>query len=60
MSGTMHLFAISGLHIGVIATVLAQTMTLLRLPRWLNPASVCHSSTSMSKSPAQYLGSPRL
>ena len=32
MSGTMHLFAISGLHIGVIATVIAQSMKLMRIP----------------------------
>ena len=37
MSGTMHLFAISGLHIGVIATVLAQAMKLVRVPGWLGP-----------------------
>ena len=33
-SGTMHLFAISGLNIGVIATSLQTLLTLLRLPRW--------------------------
>jgi competence protein ComEC len=33
-SGTMHFFAISGLHIGVIASVLQALLTLLRLPRW--------------------------
>jgi competence protein ComEC len=36
-SGTMHFFAISGLHIGVIATVLAQFLLLLRVPRKLSP-----------------------
>ncbi|WP_245530794.1 ComEC/Rec2 family competence protein [Coraliomargarita akajimensis] len=36
-SGTMHLFAISGLHIGVIATVIAQTLGLIRIPRRLRP-----------------------
>lgn len=33
-SGTMHLFAISGLHIGIIAGVLYGGLRLLRLPRW--------------------------
>lgn len=32
-SGTMHLFAISGLHIGVIAAGLHALLSLLRLPR---------------------------
>ncbi len=32
-NGTMHLFAISGLHIGVIAVCLHQLLTLLRLKR---------------------------
>jgi competence protein ComEC len=32
-SGTMHLFAISGLHIGVIAAGIHALLTLLRLPR---------------------------
>lgn len=36
-SGTMHFFAISGLHIGVIATVLAQFLLLLRIPRKISP-----------------------
>ncbi len=33
-SGTMHLFAISGLNIGVIATALETLLLLVRLPRW--------------------------
>jgi competence protein ComEC len=33
LSGTMHLFAISGLHIVVIAVALHGTLALLRLPR---------------------------
>ncbi len=33
-SGTMHLFAISGLNIGVIAGALQGVLGLLRLPRW--------------------------
>lgn len=37
MTGTMHLFAISGLHIGVVATVIAQTLLMLRLPRAIRP-----------------------
>jgi len=32
-SGTMHLFAISGLHIGVIALILATMFTVCRVPR---------------------------
>lgn len=37
MTGTMHFFAISGLHIGVIATVMAQFLILVRVPRKLSP-----------------------
>jgi competence protein ComEC len=37
MSGTMHFFAISGLHIGVIATVIAQFLFLIRVPRSFSP-----------------------
>lgn len=33
-SGTMHLFAISGLNIGVVAGALQALMLLLRLPAW--------------------------
>ncbi|MFM8335604.1 MAG: ComEC/Rec2 family competence protein [Opitutaceae bacterium] len=33
-SGTMHLFAISGLNIGVIAVALQALLTLARVPRW--------------------------
>ena len=36
-TGTMHFFAISGLHIGVIAAVIAQCLNLLRAPRNLGP-----------------------
>lgn len=31
-TGTMHFFAISGLHIGVIATIIAQLLSILRTP----------------------------
>ncbi|MFP4167126.1 MAG: ComEC/Rec2 family competence protein [Opitutales bacterium] len=37
LSGTMHFFAISGLHIGVIAAVIAQALLLLRVPRAISP-----------------------
>ena len=37
MTGTMHFFAISGLHIGVIAAVIAQCLLLLRIPRNWSP-----------------------
>ncbi|MEN8725680.1 MAG: ComEC/Rec2 family competence protein [Lentimonas sp.] len=37
MTGTMHFFAISGLHIGVIATVIAQCLLLIRVPRRFSP-----------------------
>jgi len=37
VTGTMHLFAISGLHIGVIATVIWQVLLLCRLPARLTP-----------------------
>ncbi|MFM8620124.1 MAG: ComEC/Rec2 family competence protein, partial [Opitutaceae bacterium] len=33
-SGTMHLFAISGLNIGVIAVALQALLSLARVPRW--------------------------
>ena len=36
-TGTMHFFAISGLHIGVIAMTLGQALRLLRTPGWLAP-----------------------
>lgn len=36
-TGTMHLFAISGLHVGVIAFSLATTLSLLRLPAKFSP-----------------------
>jgi len=36
-SGTMHFFAVSGLHIGVIAAVLAQALRLARVPFRLTP-----------------------
>jgi len=31
-SGTLHLFAISGLHIGIVAAIILQALSLLRLP----------------------------
>lgn len=37
MTGTMHLFAISGLHIGVIATVIWQMLLVCRIPSKLTP-----------------------
>jgi competence protein ComEC len=37
ITGTMHLFAISGLHIGVIATVIWQLLLLCRLPSKITP-----------------------
>lgn len=37
MTGTMHLFAISGLHIGVVATVIWQVLLLCRLPTKISP-----------------------
>ncbi len=33
-SGTMHLFAINGLHIGVVATALHALLMVARAPRW--------------------------
>ena len=36
-TGTMHFFAISGLHIGVIALTFSYALRLLRLPTWLSP-----------------------
>ena len=37
MTGTMHLFAISGLHIGVIATVIWQMLLICRTPSKVTP-----------------------
>lgn len=37
MTGTLHFFAISGLHIGVIAAVIAQFLRLIRIPEHWNP-----------------------
>lgn len=37
VSGTMHLFAISGLHIGVLASVLALSLRVLRIPNRIAP-----------------------
>lgn len=37
ITGTMHLFAISGLHIGVIATVIWQVLLVCRLPSKARP-----------------------
>jgi len=34
-SGTMHVFAISGLHIALITTLLVACLRVLRCPRWL-------------------------
>ena len=36
-SGTVHVFAISGLHVGVFAGVLAAALALLPVPRWWRP-----------------------
>ena len=36
-SGAMHLFAISGLHIGVIASALAMSLRVLRIPNRIAP-----------------------
>jgi len=33
-TGTLHLFSISGLHIGVIAVAVSGLLTVLRLPHW--------------------------
>ena len=32
-SGTLHLFAISGLHIGIVAAIIIQALSLIRIPR---------------------------
>ncbi|MCH2035608.1 MAG: ComEC/Rec2 family competence protein [Puniceicoccaceae bacterium] len=36
-TGTMHFFAISGLHVGVIATFLYHLLNLVRIPHNINP-----------------------
>ena len=36
-TGTMHFFAISGLHVGVIAAFLYQFLNLIRIPHNINP-----------------------
>ena len=48
-SGTMHLFAISGLHIGVIAACIHALLQLLRIPRiWLPVLSIILIATFVS------------
>ena len=37
-SGTMHLFAISGLHVGIVAVVISSLLGLVPLPRWTKVA----------------------
>lgn len=36
LSGTMHLFAISGLHVGIVASLAYLALSLLRLKGWLH------------------------
>ena len=33
-SGTLHVFAVSGLHVGMVGTLLAFTLWMIRVPRW--------------------------
>lgn len=34
LTGTMHLFAVSGLHVGMLAMIIWFALKMLRLPRW--------------------------
>jgi len=34
-SGTLHVFAVSGLHVGMVGTIIGSLLWLLRAPRWL-------------------------
>ncbi len=34
-SGTLHVFAVSGLHVGMVGTLLGALLWLLRAPRWM-------------------------
>lgn len=34
-SGTLHVFAVSGLHVGMVGTIIGGLLWLLRAPRWL-------------------------
>lgn len=40
ITGTLHYFAISGLHVGIVAGMLAFAFRLMRLPRWTEAAGV--------------------
>ncbi len=39
-SGTLHVFAVSGLHVGMVGAIFASLLWLLRAPRWVLIASV--------------------
>lgn len=34
-SGTLHVFAVSGLHVGMVGTIIGLALWFLRVPRWL-------------------------
>ncbi len=34
-SGTLHVFAVSGLHVGMVGTIISLALWFLRVPRWL-------------------------
>ena len=34
-SGTLHVFAVSGLHVGLVGAIIAAVLWFLRLPRWV-------------------------
>lgn len=34
-SGTLHVFAVSGLHVGMVGTIIGLVLWFLRVPRWL-------------------------
>lgn len=58
-TGTMHLFAVSGLHVGVVSTFLFFFCKLLLLPRYLRlpltGAGVCFYATIVGFSPSTYV-----
>lgn len=39
-SGTLHVFAVSGLHVGMVGTILAALLWFLKTPRWILISSI--------------------
>ncbi|MCP5538232.1 MAG: ComEC/Rec2 family competence protein [Akkermansiaceae bacterium] len=44
-SGTLHVFAVSGLHVGMVGTIIGSLLWLLRVPRWVLITGIILSMT---------------